>query len=198
MAGDEARTDTVPRPVTFVANGISLARLLVVPLAVWLILRDQLLAAFWIFVAAGISDAADGLVAKHFDAETVIGGYLDPLADKALLVSVYVSLGVQGYLPLWLVILVVFRDALIIGGAILFQLLTRALEMQPLMISKVNTVAQIVLAALVLGVGGFGLDGAAGDAAVIMIYVVAATTLLSGAAYVVTWTRRTVAMEDRP
>ncbi|MEE8515707.1 MAG: CDP-alcohol phosphatidyltransferase family protein, partial [Alphaproteobacteria bacterium] len=82
----------------------------------WLILDNQMELAFWLFIAAGISDAVDGYIAKHLDCQSVLGSYLDPLADKALLVSVYIALGNQSYLPNWLVIMVVFRDLMIVGG----------------------------------------------------------------------------------
>ena len=169
------------------------------PVAVWLVLSDQLLVAFWVFVAAGISDAVDGFIAKRFDAETEFGRYLDPIADKVLLVSVYLALGNEGYLETWLVIMVVFRDALIVGGALLFQTLTQSLTMQPLMVSKVNTVTQIVLAAAVLGVNGYAIagDGVAEGVVEVLVYAVTVTTLLSGGAYVVTWSRRAAAMEER-
>ena len=180
-------------------NVISLGRLLAVPVAVWLILGDQLFIAFWVFVAAGVSDAVDGFIAKRFDAETEFGRYLDPIADKVLLVSVYVALGNEGYLETWLVIMVVFRDALIVGGALLFQTLTQSLTMQPLKVSKVNTVTQIVLAAAVLGVNGYAIagDGAVEGVVEVLVYAVTVTTLLSGGAYVVTWSRRAAAMEKR-
>lgn len=177
-----------------VPNIITLLRICSVPVAVWLILDHAMLAAFWIFIAAGISDALDGFIAKRFNAVTELGAYLDPLADKALLVSVYVTLGQQEYLATWLVILVVFRDLLIVAGAILFETLTHSLTMQPLMVSKVNTVAQIVLAALVLGFNGFGIDD--GMLVGIMVPVVAVTTLASGAAYVIKWGRQWALMED--
>ncbi|MCB2103015.1 MAG: CDP-alcohol phosphatidyltransferase family protein [Rhodobacterales bacterium] len=174
-------------------NILSIARILSVPLIVWLILERAYQPAFWLFVAAGLSDAADGFIAKHFDARTEIGAYLDPLADKALLVGIYVTLGVSGCIETWLVILVVFRDILIIGGALLYQTLNHDLTMRPLMVSKVNTVAQITLAALVLGLKGFGLDD--GLALAVLVPLVAATTLVSGTAYVYTWTRRAMMME---
>ncbi|MCP5368737.1 MAG: CDP-alcohol phosphatidyltransferase family protein [Hyphomicrobiales bacterium] len=177
-----------------VPNLITLARILSVPVAVWLVLTGHMLAAFWVFVAAGISDAMDGFIAKRFNAVTELGAYLDPLADKALLVSVYVTLGQQEYLATWLVILVVFRDVLIVAGALLFETLTHSLTMQPLMISKVNTAAQIVLAALVLGFNGFGIDDRM--AVQVMVPVVAVTTLASGAAYVIKWSRQWALMED--
>lgn len=181
--------------IRLVPNIITFCRLAAVPLAVWLILNEEILLAFWLFVIAGISDAVDGYLAKRFDAVTVLGSYLDPLADKALLVSVYITLGVVGHLDNWLVILVVFRDLLIVGGALVFQTMTQSLIMQPLFISKINTVAQIVLAALVLAAVGFKVDP--NPFMNIMLGAVAITTLLSGVMYVVKWTQKANAMEDR-
>ncbi|MBX6322407.1 MAG: CDP-alcohol phosphatidyltransferase family protein [Rhodospirillaceae bacterium] len=177
-------------------NLISLGRLLAVPLAVWLMLGEHYAASFWLFVAAGISDALDGFLARNFGHRTTIGGYLDPLADKALLTSVYVTLGLKGHMADWLVILVVFRDVLIIGGALLYQLFTQALRMQPLFISKLNTLAQITLAAVVLADLGLGVVDPGISA--VLVHVVAATTFLSGAAYVVIWSWRLLSLEDRP
>lgn len=177
-------------------NFISLGRLLSVPVMVWLILGGRMEAAFWVFVAAGASDAVDGFLAKRLQAQTVLGGVLDPIADKALLVGAYVTLGQQGLIQTWLVILVVFRDLLIVGGALVFQALTSSLTMQPLIISKINTAAQIVLAAMVLARHGLGLEL---DAAIVpLVYFTAATTFVSGAIYVVRWTRRASQLEDGP
>lgn len=175
-------------------NLISLGRLLAVPLAVWLILNDLLLAAFWLFVAAGISDAVDGYLAKRLNAETVLGKYLDPLADKALLVSVFISLGAVGYLQSWLVILVVFRDALIVSGALLYHTMTQKLTLEPLWISKLNTAAQIVLVAMLLGERGMDLP--IHMATQLMVFATALTTFASGAAYVFEWTRRAATFEE--
>ncbi len=168
-------------------NLISLARLVSTPVVVWLILTDAMAPAFWVFSIAAISDAVDGFVAKRFDSETVLGAYLDALADKALLVSVYVVLGALGQLPLWLVLLVVFRDLLIVGGALLLWLLARSFRIKPLLVSKVNTVAQIVLAVTVLGRLGFDLTVEGVE--LVQIYVVAATALASGASYIMGWMR---------
>jgi len=173
---------------------ITIARLVAVPITAWLIFDGRIQAAFWVFVAAGISDALDGFIAKHFNQVTELGEYLDPLADKALLVTIYICLGLEGYLYNWLVFLVVFRDLLIVGGAILFQTMTQSLSMDPLFISKVNTLAQIVLAALVLATHGFAVDtGVFFD---MMVATVAATTFLSGLKYVVKWANLAAAMED--
>lgn len=183
------------QPVS-VPNLITLARLLAAPVAIGLILNNHLEAAFWVFVAAGVSDAVDGFLAKRFGAESELGRFLDPLADKALLVSVYVALGQAGHLPTWLVILVVFRDVLIIGGAILLHTLGISLDMTPVLISKINTAAQIVLAACVLGVLGFALDGPWRVFVDVMVYLVAVTTFASGAVYLMRWAGRVATVGD--
>jgi len=175
-------------------NLITLARLLAVPIVVWALLADEMGLAFWLFVAAGISDGVDGFIARRFGSRTVVGGFLDPLADKALLVSVYITLGKLGALPLWLVILVVSRDILIVGGAILFQTLTHSLKPEPLMISKINTLAQIVLAGTALAAGALGVEWRLGLA--ILVWTVAVTTLASGGSYIVQWSQRIASMEQ--
>jgi cardiolipin synthase (CMP-forming) len=176
----------VPRSalIALLPNLITLARLLSVPVAVWLILNQHFATAFWLFVIAGISDAVDGFIAKRFRAKSELGAYMDPLADKALLVSVFVTLGYEGVVESWLVILIVFRDLLIIGGALLYATMTRALRMQPLFISKLNTALQILLAAALLAKAGYAIGDGFTEA---LVHVVAATTILSGAAYVVKW-----------
>ncbi len=172
-------------------NLISLARLLSVPLIVWLIVNGWMATAFWLFVIAGISDAADGYLAKRLSCRTKLGVYLDPIADKVMLVSIYLALGFQGHLPSWLVILVVSRDLLIVGGALLTHTLNIGpLQIAPLWISKLNTLVQIVLAAEVLVSAGYGLD-TAGVIESALVYLVTATTLASGAAYVMRWSRGT-------
>ncbi len=175
-------------------NLITLGRLLCVPLAIWLVLSDDLGAAFWLFVAAGLSDAIDGFIAKRFDQRSRLGALLDPIADKALLVSMYVTLGVAGHLPNWLVILVVFRDVLIVGGFLLVMALAHAMRWEPLFVSKLNTALQIALIAVVLGRLGIGVtDFGLGR---ILVYAVAATTVISGAAYLVRWGSALAGVED--
>jgi len=168
-------------------NLITLGRLLAVPLTIWLILSGAFWAAFWVFIAAGISDAVDGFIAKRFNLRTQIGALLDPVADKALLVSVYITLGIARQLPAWLVILVVFRDLMIVGGFVLVQLLVHKMRWEPLLISKLNTGLQIILAAFTLAQLGFGFT----DHGFLTVFILAtaATTILSGGAYLVRWGR---------
>ncbi len=166
-------------------NLITLGRLLSVPLAVWLIIEARYGVAFWVFVGAGISDALDGYIAKHFDRRTRLGALLDPIADKALLVGVYVTLGIAGQLPHWLVILVVLRDVLILGGFALIQATTARQHLGPLFISKVNTSVQIALVGFVLARLGLGIDE--GTVTAILIDAAAVTTVLSGFSYLARW-----------
>jgi cardiolipin synthase (CMP-forming) len=170
-----------------VANLITLARLFSVPLAIWLVLGDHLAAAFWLFVAAGLSDGIDGFIAKHFNQRSPLGALLDPLADKTLLVSMCVTLGIAGRLPNWLVILVVFRDLFIIGGYILAMAVSQPIRARPLAISKLNTALLIALVAVVLGRLGLGINDYHLSNA--LIYAVGITTVLSGLGYVVRWWR---------
>ena len=176
-------------------NIITLLRIASTPVVVWLIVEGHMMWAFWVFVAAGVSDGIDGFVAKRFNMETELGKYLDPIADKALLVSVYVTLGIEGHLPNWLVILVVFRDVFIVGGALLFETVTHSLTMQPLMVSKVNTVLQIVLAAAVMANMGYGIVFE--SALTALIWMTALATVLSGVSYAVVWVRRWSQLEDK-
>jgi cardiolipin synthase (CMP-forming) len=169
------------------ANFITLGRLLSVPVATWLVLSGDMKAAFWLFVAAGLSDAVDGFVAKRFDQRSELGALLDPLADKTLLVSMYVTLGIEGFLPNWLVILVVFRDLFIVGGFLLAMAVTQPIRSRPLAVSKVNTVLQITLVAVVLARAGLGVGEDHLTQA--LIYAVGLSTIVSGGGYLVRWGR---------
>ncbi len=168
-----------------IPNFITIARLLSVPLIVWLMIADRFFEATLLFILAGISDAADGFIAKRFGAASELGAYLDPIADKALLVSVFVTLGFKGLLPAWLIVLAVSRDILIIGGLLLAYILSNPMEVRPLWISKINTTAQIVLIALILGERS--------GATIFMpfltttVLAVAALTVASAAAYLIEW-----------
>jgi cardiolipin synthase (CMP-forming) len=170
-----------------IPNLITLGRILLVPIVVWAIASGAMWIAFVLFLAAGVSDAVDGYLAKRFGMTTELGAYLDPLADKALIVSIYLALGITGAIPRWLVILVVSRDILIVGGIMLSWLMDNPLKIKPLLVSKLNTVAQIVFACVVLGSLGFHVQ--ADILTVVLMGLVAVLTLLSIAAYLAEWLR---------
>ena len=162
---------------------------MVVPL-VWLIATDRLGAAFWLFVAAGVSDFVDGFIAKNFNARTDLGAYLDPLADKVLLDGIYVALAILGGLPAWLALMVIGRDLLIVVGVVLIQRRNPVFRAVPLAIGKINTFAQILLAACAIAHAGGWIDLA--DQVAALIVLVAATTFLSGAGYALQALRATL------
>jgi cardiolipin synthase (CMP-forming) len=164
------------------ANLITVSRLLMVVPLIWLIATERVHAAFWLLLAAGMSDALDGYVAKNFNARTDLGAYLDPIADKTLLDGIYVAFALAGLLPPWLAMLVVGRDVMIVLGVVLIQRRNPFYRAQPLLIGKANTFAQLSLAACVLVHAGGLFDLGAPVAA--LIVVVSLTTLLSGAGYV--------------
>jgi cardiolipin synthase len=171
-----------------IPNLITLARILLVPIVVWAIATPGAMwIAFVLFLVAGVSDAIDGYLAKRFGMTSVLGAYLDPLADKALIVSIYLTLGINNLIPRWLVILVVSRDILIVGGIMLAWVIGNPLKIKPLLVSKLNTVAQIAFACVVLGSLGFNYE--LPTLTLILMGLVAVLTLLSIAAYVAEWVR---------
>jgi cardiolipin synthase len=168
-------------------NLITMARILCVPLIVWTITAGHMLPAFLLFLLAGISDAVDGFLAKRFNMATELGAVLDPLADKALIVSIYVALGFTETLPRWIVILVVSRDILIVGGFLVAMMINRPMAVRPHPVSKLNTVAQILLAGVALASLGLNFD--AGWALPALMGLVTILTLLSIGFYVAEWIR---------
>ena len=171
-----------------IPNLISAARVLLVYPVVSLMLEQRYGPALALFVVAGVSDGVDGFLAKHYHWQSRLGSFLDPLADKLLLVCCYLVLAWQGLLPLWLAVLVVLRDVVIFSGAVAYHLLMRPFEGQPLLLSKLNTLLQLVLVFAVLasrvvaGIPGLALDG--------LILLAALTTFGSGAQYVHLWGSR--------
>jgi len=176
-------------------NLITVARILMVPVVVWAIAQRQMQIAFLLFLAAGVSDAVDGFLAKRFNMASELGALLDPLADKALLVSIYVALGIWGAMPRWIVILVVSRDIMIVAAVIVSWLFGKPIPMKPLMISKLNTVAQVAFAALVLAALGFGFKSTPYD--LILMGFVTVFTLVSVSLYLVEWVRHMSTIEAR-
>lgn len=167
------------------ANMVTLGRVILVPVIFWLLLVGATKAAFIAFFVAGISDAVDGFLAKRFGMKTELGAYLDPLADKLLIVSVYLALGFAAHLPSWLVIAVVSRDILIVLGIVIAWMMGQVVTIKPLGISKANTAAQILLASTVLADLGFSLG--LEDVRTVLVWSTALLTVLSLAAYLGQW-----------
>ena len=170
-----------------IPNLITIMRLNLVPIVVVAIDQGRWGAAFALFAVAGISDAADGLIARRYNLRTEFGAYIDPLADKALLVSIYVTLSIVGVLPGWLAVVVVSRDIMIVAGILVSRLMDRPMEIRPLLVSKLNTAAQIAFAGLVLGAMAFGFG--MGEALTWSMVLVAGLTIVSAAAYLGRWLR---------
>lgn len=160
--------------------------LLVFPI-IYLLLDHQYQQTLVLFVIAGVSDGVDGFLAKHYGWQTWLGGVLDPLADKFLLVSCFIALAWMGLLPWWLVALVMVRDVAIIAGVTYYYFRVDRIDAQPSFLSKFNTVSQIGLVVVVIFAEIVSLPSWLVTA---MIVFVALTTISSGLDYVVAWSRK--------
>ena len=168
-----------------IPNIITIIRILLVPVIIWLLISDEFVPAFVAFIVAAASDAADGALARATHTQSEVGAYLDPLADKLLLVSTFTALGITKQIPTWLVITVISRDILIVGGLMLAWVLDRPVKVKPLWVSKVTTVLQLffiglILVQLAFVVAPHGLIEASA-------FLVAGLTLVSGLAYMKQW-----------
>ncbi|KUM27138.1 CDP-alcohol phosphatidyltransferase [Mesorhizobium loti] len=170
-----------------IPNMITIMRMLLVPAVVLAMLQARWDWAFAGFLVAGLSDGVDGFIARRYQLSSRLGAYLDPMADKLLLVSVFVVMGFAGELPLWLVVTMVSRDGLIICAVLLSSVMAHPVEMKPLFVSKANTAVQIALAALVLGELAFSVHLDPLRPALILLSGV--LTVASAAAYLVAWLR---------
>jgi cardiolipin synthase (CMP-forming) len=168
-----------------IPNFITIGRVFLVPVVFWLLVSGRVQAAFWTFVVAGVSDGVDGYLAKRYNCATELGAYLDPLADKLLVVSIFIAMGVRGELPSWLVIGVVSRDVLIVIAILLAWVFSVPVRIKPFVISKANTLAQLVLASTVLADIGFSLG--LGAVRWWLIWITAGLTFGSLLAYMYAW-----------
>ncbi len=166
-------------------NILSALRLIAAPIAAVLILDGVDFVAVCVFVAAGLSDALDGYLARRFALTSRFGAWLDPVADKLLMLASFVTLTIVGAVPLWLTIVVIGRDVAIVLGVGLARLLDAPLRIAPLMIGKASTVVQVVFVALVLLGLSVGLSAPRLEFAGCV--VVALLTLSSFFAYAYVW-----------
>ncbi len=171
-----------------IPNLISFLRILLTLPIVWLLFEQEFTYALMLFAVAGFSDGLDGFLAKHFHWQSHLGGLLDPLADKALLMSSYLVLGGLGLIPIWLVILVIFRDLTIMGGALYYHFSIEEVDAKPTLVSKLNTLLQILLVLVVVtDAGPLPMPALLMQ---VLTWATGLTTLISGALYVWVWTRK--------
>ncbi|HRX59760.1 MAG TPA: CDP-alcohol phosphatidyltransferase family protein [Candidatus Competibacter sp.] len=171
-----------------IPNLITSLRILLVPPFLWLLLQERYGAALLLFTVAGVSDALDGFLAKHYGWTSELGGLLDPLADKLLLIGAILALGWLRELPVWLVALVILRDVVIVTGAVGYHLMVERVRANPLLISKLNTLMQLTMVFVVIV--HYGMMTLPSWLLTGWIYVTALTTVWSGAAYVWQWGQR--------
>ncbi len=168
-----------------IPNLLTLFRLVMVPLVIWLLLKNNLTAAFYIFVLAGVTDGIDGYLARAWDSKTELGAYLDPAADKSLIVGIFLTFGFLGFIPSWLVLIIVSRDLFIVGAIMISWLMGQPVRIAPLFISKANTALQLFLAALILANRGFHLG--LNQVEHVLFFFTATVTLLSAVSYFRAW-----------
>ena len=176
-----------------IPNILSTLRILLVPPVVWSMLEQRWGLALPLFLIAGLSDGLDGFLARRYHWISRLGAILDPIGDKLLMVSSYLVLGWQGALPWWLVGLVILRDVVIMTGTVMYRVLIGEVVFEPILLSKINTVCQILLITVALIVLA-GFDMLAGFQN-LLVYIVLLTTVSSGVAYVVLWARRAASMK---
>lgn len=174
-------------------NAITLLRAALIPLLAWLLLERDYGRAFLLFVALGLSDLLDGVIARRFDLRTRFGAIADPLADKLAMLTTVLLLAQQSWLPWWFAALVIGRDVVIVSGALAYHLLVGHVEMAPTRLSKLNTALEFLFLACVLALAA----GHVGDGPWLraFLWLTSATVVASGAQYVALWTRK--AMQAR-
>jgi cardiolipin synthase (CMP-forming) len=163
-----------------IPNLITLLRIILAPVFVIYLINDHLTAAFIVFVVCSVSDGVDGFVARFFNQKSKLGAYLDPLADKLLLVTAFVALAAMGYLPAWLTVTVIARDVTIMLGVLMIHLNKLELRIRPSVLSKINTCFQFLTVAAVLSRGLLSLSS---TVYLFFYYATAFFTVASGLHY---------------
>ncbi len=173
----------------YLPNALTLVRLfLIVPFLMFLYHHDYV-SAFYVFILAGCTDGLDGWLARYFHWQSLFGSFVDPLADKLLIASSFISLALIGILPWWLVLLVFLRDLTISFGVLAwYWFVQRKLDFKPTILSKVNTFLQLMLLTLCLfELAFFKFAYYLVDVLIIITAITTASTYLD---YVWTWGKR--------
>jgi cardiolipin synthase len=169
-------------------NAITVLRAALVPLLAWLLLERDYGKALTLFVALGLSDLADGVIARRFDLRTRFGAIADPLADKLAMLTAVLLLAQQGWLPWWFALLVIGRDVLIVSGALAYHFLVGHVDMAPTWLSKANTALEFLFIASVLALGAGCFDEGAWYP--VFLWATSLTVIASGVQYVYVWSRK--------
>lgn len=175
--------------VLSVPNQLTMVRMLLVPFMLISMLYGRHDLALWLFVAAAFTDGIDGLIARRFNLKTLLGQYLDPIADKLFLSSAFLMQAFIGVIPWWLTILVLSRDVLIIAAALVTALATTFRDFRPSVYGKVNTACQVATIFAVLCNNATGQQWLQGPVS-LLLWITAATTLFSAVHYGVEYSRR--------
>ncbi len=178
-----------------IPNLLTLARILITPFIIYAIIEHQAVLALILMFIAGVTDMLDGAIARYFNQRSTVGAYMDPLADKLLLISTIVTLYFIDQIPLYLFLAVVFRDLIIVVGAITYEMITHKLEMQPSIASKITTFLQITLVLGVLSEMAWQVPGP--DVLQVSIWLTFALTCISGIQYMIVWMRKAVSDESK-
>jgi len=179
----------------FIPNALCILRMLLVVPVAWLLLRHEYWLTLWVFAFAAFTDGLDGFLAKRCGWTSELGKILDPLADKILLVGVFITLAVVGLVPAWLAIVAVMRDVVITAGAIAYSSLYGDPHGHPTWISKVNTLCQVMY--LLLIVGAEAVHRMPPAALTVLGALVLVTTIVSGIDYVITYTHKAIAASQQ-
>lgn len=170
-------------------NLLTVIRILLVPLVVWRLLVLDMQGAFWLFAAAALTDLLDGSLARLLDQRTVLGAWLDPIADKLMLLSTLFMLAWDGVLPVYLALVVGLRDLVILSGAAAYRRLTGGLDVHPTLTGKLATFVEFILVALALA--DAALDLGLTEHIPLLSMLAAALVVLSGIRYVWIWADKT-------
>ncbi len=177
-----------------VPNVLTLARIIMTPVIVYMVLSEQAWLALALMVLAGITDMLDGAIARYFNLRTTVGAYLDPMADKIMLISLFVTLFMVEQVPLFVFLAIIFRDLIIVLGAITYEIVTRRLTMQPSFISKATTFIQIVYVVLLLLNMAMVIPDTLLQIAMWLTFIL---TCASGLHYLVSWTGKAAKQENK-
>ena len=168
-----------------IPNFLSLLRIILVPVIVIFLIQGLYARALIVFVIAGLTDALDGALARFLNKQTELGSFLDPLADKILLSTSFISLAIFGLIPSWLAVIVISRDFIILLGLLILSMMSVTYEIKPVFVSKITTTLQIATVFFALLLKTVTYDRISYDWIVILSWLTASFTIISGLIYII-------------